>query len=64
MRRRIKITDLANDVVSFAEECIPLVQHGLVLVIEIVPFRNAVFGLQAGQGEGARGIFSGKDCIL
>lgn len=55
-------TDLANDVIPLAEESVPLVQHGLVLVFEVCPLGDAVFGLQAGGGKGARGILAGKDC--
>lgn len=47
--------------ISFARKGIPLVQDGLVLVVEVVPFRNAVFGFQAREREGAKGIFSSKD---
>lgn len=61
--RRGIITDLADNVVSFAEECIPLIQDGLVLVVQVAPFGNAIFGFQARKGQGTRRVFSCKDCM-
>lgn len=38
--------DLALDVVALAEESVPVVEHFLVLVREIVPVRTALFRLE------------------
>ena len=55
------MTDLANDIIPLAEEGIPLIQNGLVLVFKIRPVGDAVFGLQARHCKGARGILASKD---
>jgi hypothetical protein len=38
-------TDLAHDVISLAKEGVPLVENGLVLPVEVVPVRDAIFRL-------------------
>ena len=55
--------NLALDVVSFAEESEPVVQHLLVLVRQVRPVGSALFGFEGGLAEGAGGVFAGEDCI-
>lgn len=52
--------NLSNDVVPLAEESEPLVQNGLLLVLEIIPLGDAIFGLEGRGGEGPRGVLSCK----
>lgn len=52
---------LTDDIIPLAEECKPLIQHLLLLIIEIVPFRHAVFRLERGAREGTRGVLARKD---
>jgi hypothetical protein len=40
------ILHLSDNIVSLAEEGKPLIQHFLVLVVEVVPFRSAFFRLE------------------
>lgn len=56
--------DLANDVVSLAEEGEPFVQDNLVLVLEVIPFWNAVLWLEGGFGERTRRVLAGEDWFL
>ena len=55
------ILNLAHNIVALAKEREPFIQHGLLLVIKIIPIGSAVFGLKGGAGQRARGIFSCKD---
>jgi len=54
--------NLALDVVSFAEESEPVVQHLLVLVRQVRPIRSALFGFEGGLAKGTGSIFAGEDC--
>ena len=56
--------NLAHDIITFAEEGKPLAQHGLVFVIQVIPFRDAIFGFEGGCREGAGGVFACKDCLI
>ena len=56
-----RCTDLAHNIVALAEEAVPFVQNRLVLVLQVVPIRNAIFGLQAGHGEAAGRVLSCED---
>lgn len=55
------ILHLAHNIVALAKEGKPFFQHGLLLVIQIVPVGSAVFGLEGGAGQRARGVFSCED---
>lgn len=59
---RLWSTDLAHDVISLAEKGKPLVQDRLVLVVQIVPFRYTVVGLETGRCERTRGVLACEDC--
>jgi hypothetical protein len=54
--------DLALDVVAFAEESEPVVQHFLVLVRQVRPIGSALLGFERGLCKGAGGVFAGEDC--
>lgn len=42
----LRAFDLANNVVSLAEEGVPFVQYGLLLVLQVIPLGNTVLGLE------------------
>lgn len=52
--------DLPNNVVALAEEGKPFIQYSLLLVLQVVPFRYTIFGLQGGACEGTGGVLAGE----
>ncbi len=54
-------TDLSNNAIPLAEERVPLAQHCLVFIFEVIPLRHAVLGFQARLGQGSRGVLAGED---
>lgn len=53
--------NLAHDIIPLGEERIPLAQHCLCLIRQIVPVWSAVFGLQGRLRQCARGVFAGEN---
>lgn len=61
--RRIKVLrslNLSNNVVSLAEKGVPVVQDGLLLVIQVLPFWLHIVLARAGLCKGAGSIVTGK----
>lgn len=56
------ILHLSHDIIPLAEEREPLVQHRLLLVIQVVPIRCAVLGFERRARQSTRGVFSGEYC--
>lgn len=54
------ILHLSNDIISLTEEGEPFIKHGLLLVIQVIPIGDAVFGLERRTGESTRGVFSSE----
>ena len=58
-----RILHLSNNVVSLAEEGEPLIQHGLLFVVQIIPIGSAVLWLQRRTCQTPRWVLSCKDWI-
>lgn len=57
----LRTLDLADNVVPLAEESEPLVQHGLLLVLQVIPLGHAVLRLERRSSQSARGVFAGEN---
>lgn len=57
------ITNLTNDIIPLTEKREPLLQHRLAAILQIVPFWHTFFGLEGGEGEGARRVFAREDVV-
>lgn len=54
--------DHADDIIPLAEKREPVVQHHLLLVAQIAPFRPAILRLERGRGQSTRCVLACEDC--
>lgn len=59
----LRAFDLADDIVPLAEESEPLIEHGFLLVIQVIPLGHAIPRLERRSSQSAGGILAGEDWV-
>jgi len=54
-------TYLPYNVIPLAKEFVPIVQHSLLLIVQIIPIGHALVCFQRGRGERAGWVLARKD---